>query len=360
MVRKTVGLVLAAVIGSWAAAYTQEPELPPAPVPVAPDAPSPNPITIPPPRPLPPPPSPTPAFPAPVLLTNGPVVPPGAFHGLAPPPGWFGAIDLGVVVPHIKNRLQERVRIVNGFSTLVHLPTAELDWTVAPRFELGYRLPDELGEFLVSYRFLVSEGFASGRSEVIGLTTHGRLRSRLDLNVIDLDYAQREYGLGPNWDVKWRVGARIANVFFDSRSTLRFTVEDENFEMVERLRTSNYFFGAGPHVGLDLARRLGGSGLAVFTRLEGALVVGRINQSFSDSFAFDNGFALGGARSQHGTQAVPVLNVQAGFAWAPSVCPWTRLSAGYQYEHWWELGDVGNSKAELWDQGLFFRAEYKY
>ena len=212
----------------------------------------------------------------------------------------------------------------------------------------------------MSYRFLVSDGLERGQSDADGLLIHGRLRSRLDMNVIDLDYAHREYALGPAWDMKWRVGVRLANVFFDSRSAVHFSVPAAGFSMFEDQRTSNSFFGAGPHVGLDLSRRLGTSGLAVFTRTEGALVVGRINQAFEDVFFFDDGFALGGAHSQHGTQAVPLLNVQAGLSWTPAGYSWLRLSTGYQYEHWWYLGQVGNSRAELWDQGVFFRAEYKY
>jgi hypothetical protein len=56
---------------------------------------------------------------------------------------------------------------------------------------------------------------------------------------------------------------------------------------------------------------------------------------------------------------VPTLNAQFGVGWAP---PGTRLrfSAGYQYEHWWSLGNVGDSRAELSDQGVFFRADFSF
>ena len=37
-------------------------------------------------------------------------------------------------------------------------PTAGLDGTVAPLFTLGYRLRDDLGSILLSYRNLATEG----------------------------------------------------------------------------------------------------------------------------------------------------------------------------------------------------------
>jgi hypothetical protein len=278
---------------------------------------------------------------------------------LGAPPGWYAAIEMDVVKPHIKNRLVAPVTVA-GFTSPFGLATAELAWTVAPRFELGYRLPDELGEFVVSYRFLVSEGCLCECWEDDLVSYHDRLKSRLDLNVIDLNYAHREYGLGPAWDMKWRIGVRLANLFFDSRRTIQFTDLETDFAFQVGERVSNYFFAAGPHVGLDLWRRFGGSGLAAFGRVEGALVVGRINQGFEETFAFSDFLAVGGATSVHQTQAIPTLNVQAGLGWLPSRWPWLRFTAGYQYEHWWYVGQAGDSSAELWDQGVFLRAEYKY
>ena len=38
---------------------------------------------------------------------------------------------------------------------------AQLDWTVSPRFELGYRLPSGFGELDVAFRFLMTQGSGS-------------------------------------------------------------------------------------------------------------------------------------------------------------------------------------------------------
>src|SRR5262249_55019701 len=57
------------------------------------------------------------------------------------PPGWFGDVELGIVVPHVKNQLVDVVQIGTSPPDTVALIGADLNWTVAPRFEVGYRLP---------------------------------------------------------------------------------------------------------------------------------------------------------------------------------------------------------------------------
>jgi hypothetical protein len=272
----------------------------------------------------------------------------------APPPGWLAALDVGFVDPHVKNRLVAPVTL-GPFTDQLHLPTAELDAVGSPRLELGYRFAQGFGEVLLSYRSLVSEG-----TQIIPQFNpfgDGTLDSRLDVQVLDLDYSTREFSLGPTWDMKWRIGARLAGVFFDSVARGAFLWE----------RTSNCFRGVGPHVGLDLwhcldGPALYGSGLSLFARLEGATLLGKIHQHFEEAFLLADGTSfLDGLTTVHQSQAVPVLNVQAGVGWTPC---WgnhrVRFAAGYQFEDWWYLGQAGPSRAELMDQGVFFRGEWNY
>jgi len=357
MVRKVTGL-LAAGLAVWLTGHLppcQAQELPPAPSPATQPAPKDtSPETTPPPHLYRP---PTPVLTGPPRLMPyssippPPVVPDPNFSIAPPafePPGLFASVELGLVGPHVKNRLSASVPFDGFLPDTVQVPNAPLDWTVSPRFELGYRLPQDFGEFLASFRFLVTQGSAIIPGfNVVG---DGLLHSRLNLNVLDLDYASREFALGPNWDMKWKVGARLANVFFDSRVDGLFVDQ----------RTSNFFLGAGPHAGLDLGRRLGDSGLSLFTRSEGAVLIGRITQSFEETFFFNDGTPLGGATIQRQVQAVPLLSFQVGLGWTP---PWSqdlRLALGYQFERWWYLGRVGDSRAELTVQGIFFRGEFRY
>ena len=60
--------------------------------------------------------------------------------------------------------------------------------------------------------------------------------------------------------------------------------------------------------------------------------------------------------------AVPELEGSLGLAWRPASCPALRLFAGYEYEHWWDVGrmpDTG-SIGEVYDQGVLLRADFNY
>jgi hypothetical protein len=268
-----------------------------------------------------------------------------------PLPGCFAAFEVGILVPHVKNRLVAgNLSGTDPLSSLlpnqVHVPGADLDWTGSPRIELGYRLPEGFGEFLIAYRSLVSEG-----SDVIPSFdidgSDGVVKSRINVNVLDLDYGSREYALGPHWDMKWKAGVRLASVFYDSLAVGPFLEQ----------RVSNDFRGIGPHLGLDLWRYLEVPGLVFFGRLESAALIGRINQGFGQSLLFDDGTLVGSAATVRTTQAVPVVDFQLGLSWLPLARRNVRLAAGYRLEAWWYLGQTSESRAELIDQGVFLRAE---
>jgi hypothetical protein len=143
----------------------------------------------------------------------------------------------------------------------------------------------------------------------------------------------------------------VAGVYFDSRA---------QGQILEQ-RTSNNFVGAGPHLGLALWRNLDWHGFALFSRLEGAAVIGEVRQGFEETLAANGVPVLGGATEVTETQAVPVLRFQVGVAWTPRCdCRWLRFSAGYLIEHWWDVGQAGNSQAELGFQGVFFRSEFQF
>jgi hypothetical protein len=263
-------------------------------------------------------------------------------------PGWFGAVELDLLGVHIKNRLVAPVAVGDVVDT-VHLPTASLDWTTSPRFELGYRLGQGFGEFLLTYRSLVTEGKEG--IDNFDPAGEGFLKSRLNMNIVDLDYASREFSPVSQFGLKWHVGARLASAYFDSTAV----------GLILGQRTSSSFFGGGPHAGFDLSwRPCALPALSVFTRLDGALLLGRVKQSFEETVTLEDGSVIGGAANQSQTQAVPVLQWQAGVGYTP---PWSgnqlHFSLGYDFEQWWGIR-VGDSRADLTAQGIFLRAEFNY
>jgi hypothetical protein len=324
----------------------------PPPMPVAPPPGSGGPV-YPPPYPPPPPPF---GYDNPYEDTNGPLLRGDPLLDRVPnnPPGLFAGIEADLVWVHIKNRLTADVSI-GGFTDTIHLPTAELEFTGAPKFMLGWRFPQGFGEFQASYRSLVTEG---GRNiAAFDPLGDGFLRSRLNVNVVDLDYSTQEIPLvttepGQFWDAKFFVGARIAGVFFDSRA--------EGFILEQR--TANNFFGAGPQVGMEIYRYFKEApGLALYGRIEPSVVIGRIHQRFEENVFIDGVPVLGGSTSVRGSQAVPILEVQAGLAWTPiHTARWLRFTGGYHFEPWWDVGTVANSRADMTIQGFFIRSEFHF
>jgi hypothetical protein len=257
-------------------------------------------------------------------------------------------VEGDVLIPHVKNRQTAVVSIdALQFTDIVHVQQAELDWTGSGRFEVGYHLPDQMGALVLGYRFMTSEGRdIVSNYDPVG---DGLLKSRLDVQVVDLDYVGENWRPTSRWEVGWRLGARLSSVFFDSLIV----------GGAEEQRTSNHFFGAGPHAALDVSRRLG-PGLSLFTRIDGAILIGQVRQGFEETWLFDDGSFFGGATQVNQTQAVPVLNTQIGLTWSPIGSDLLRFTGGYQYEYWWQVGQAGNSQGELWAQGLFFRAIVNY
>ncbi len=346
------GLLPVAVLLSLTAggAIAQAP--PPAPIPVAPPSVQAAPGTDFVPPPAPPPGSLMPV--TPLMVAPLAPLPPGSTilpaHDYHPPQdsgGLFANVELDVLGVHLKNRLNGTVYFPDGTASTLQLPGAEMDWTLSPRFELGYHLADNLGSLMFSYRFLSTDG-----SLVIpdfDPTGDGALRTRLDLQVVDLDYVSPHHQCCPDLDFHWLLGVRLATVFFDNE-VIGGTAE---------ARSSNHFFGAGPHAGLDLWYHLG-SGFGLFSKLDTSYTIGNVHQSFGISMVQNDGSLFGGAGEARGTKSIPTLTAQIGVGWSPIGGDRLRFTAGYLYEHWWMLGDIGGSRAELADQGLFFRGEVNF
>lgn len=263
-------------------------------------------------------------------------------------PGWVLAAELGIVKPRITGFLAGQVNVGNVFTDTIALPAPFYQWTGAPRLELGYRFPEAFGEAVLSYRLLVSDGCAT--LDDLNGTGPADMHGHLDLHSIDLDYAQHEHFLGPHCDLKWRVGARLASIFYDTEAATIFDAQ----------RASDHFVGAGPHAGLDLRWSPGGPRWSLYSRVEGAALWGRIHQNFDETVTIPGMAPFGGAVGSSHTQAVPVIDVQAGLAWVPWKTWPLRLEAGYQYEIWWNIARTPDSTGDLYDQGAFLRAEWNY
>jgi hypothetical protein len=281
-----------------------------------------------------------------------------------PPPGWIAGVELDTVVPHLMNHLLNTVQIGARAPDVVTLPSAPLDWTVAPRVEVGYRLPAGFGEFALGYRFLASQGTTHTPFSLDGAAV---LHSRLDFNQADADYVSREISLWPQFlhlDMKWRLGVRLAFLYFDSRGDEAFDVAAAGSGVFDQ-RVSGSYWGIGPHAGVELARRIDGTGLALVGSVDFTDLFGRVRQGFFEKATMldEAGLPLTGETRASGTQDVPILNLRLGVSWTPPEFPSAQVFIGYQYEYWWNVGKVsttGQRGAELSDQGVTVRAEITF
>jgi hypothetical protein len=265
------------------------------------------------------------------------------------PPGWFTDVRLDVIHPHLFfNQMTQHVLFGPkknspfdplGKRVLVAPGTAEQSWTVAPRIEVGYRLPSGFGGFSFSDRFFNTSGTGPFTGPA-GLTTR---TSRLGVNYSDWDYINREYTPWANWGMEWRAGIRLAETWIDSRV-------DEPFARaaagsgVYAAGFNNYTVGAGPHFGVGLDRKDPKSGLSFVVKLDIANTFTRVKSRFfaSTTALTPSGQPVRGSFSQDFWQQVPILNYQVGLGWQPPQYPNVRVFVGYVYEFWWQVASNTN------------------
>jgi hypothetical protein len=337
MVRALSAFLTAAVILTAEPVFAQPPVTPAPPPPTAvTPAPQPSevPLLIPPP----------PAEAGPVMVPELPCP-----CQPAPKPRLFGSIEVDLIFPHVTNGLASPV-VIRPFNAgdYVMLPAAGLDTTTAPQFTLGYRLDGDIGAILLSYRNLASDGRDFFHN--FDFAGDGVVVSRLDINTVGLTYSTSEHPLGALWSMRWELGAKLSSIYFDSQGQ----------GQVIGQHVSNYFIGAGPSVALDLTRELPSTGLALYSRAEFADLLGQVTQRFSETVGDPvqpDGF---GSFDQSGSQAVPMLAVQAGLSWLSHPDGRYRLTAGYSYEHYWMAGKLGSNHGDVMGQGLFLRGEFNY
>ena len=110
---------------------------------------------------------------------------------------------------------------------------------------------------------------------------------------------------------------------------------------------------AGPHAALELWRPFTDSRVSLFAKVDAAGVFGQVQQSFEETIG-----GVSGVTRQMQNMPTVMLNMQAGIGWTPRD-NW-RLSAGYTYEHWWDAAFAAGSRGDVWTQGVFVRAEWRY
>jgi hypothetical protein len=274
------------------------------------------------------------------------------------PIGWFADVDIGILKPHLVNQQSLPVTFPDGSSTQVGVNASRLNWTVSPRFEVGYRLPTGVGGIAVAYRFLT----AQGSEQVMGADGPATLSSRLTANVADLDWVSHEYTPWRICELRFRFGLRYLNVYYDSQANQPFDQAAAGSTIFNQ-RTTDSTWVLGPHTAVDLRRRLGFWGLSVLGFIDISEGWGRVRQNFfAATTSGTNGLPQVAQETISTSNAVPVLTARLGLNWQPAAYPNVRLFAGYQFDYWWNIGRMGNFTqfGYFFDSGILLRGEWKY
>jgi hypothetical protein len=288
-----------------------------------------------------------------------------------PEPGWFTNFQLDLIKPHVNNEMNQ-VMMVGGKQATIALGNAPLNWTVAPRFELGYRLPSGFGEFMLSDRFFNSSG-----NDIVNIKGIGPVARSISLNVnyADIDYGSREYTPSALWDMHWRVGARILETFTSTRAEDPFAAAAATNGIFEA-RQSNNTNGAGPHFTVNVGRKLGDSGFSMIGRADFAYTFGRQSQDFLAGSTTLNaaGHPEFAVRKGRLWDQIPVLNIQAGLNWRPPSHPNIYGFLGFVSETFWYVQNNSNvvssfntrtsqvtgNRGNFQDAGIVFRFGINY
>jgi len=281
-----------------------------------------------------------------------------------PPAGWFANVELGLSLVQLQQHETGQV-FIGGTLNLFQLPTANLNPIVSPRIGVGYRFA-ELGEITLTYQLIDGQG-TTGLASLAG-TGPASLRSRLNVNVADLEWWGSEISLGQLWDMKWHAGVRFASIYSDTQANNAMVTEG----------VSNLFNGAGPCGGLDLWRALPLPGLALYSRFFGAYVVSPLHHTYQLGLrgVYAVNHAGSGGPPQPGDLQSPlgtplILDAEVGLGYTPPWARWVRFSGGYQFQGWFTLGNMGASSENSTGHALpadvqflshtfFVRAEIHY
>ncbi len=252
-------------------------------------------------------------------------------------PGWFTDFRFDIIRPRLVfGQTKSSLTTKTGQFVDVAPGAAQLNWTVAPRIEIGYRLPSGFGAFAFSDRFF-STGGSGPFSGPVGLTNR---TSKLTTNYADWDYISHEFTpwVTPNsvWTLEWRAGVRLANSWADVLVDKPFASAAANGVFIQGV--NNYTIGAGPHFGAQVERLDPKTGIFFLGRLDIADTFSRIRQMFAASTTtlMPNGLPVRGAFGTNFWNQIAILNYQVGVGWKPPQYPNVNFFAGYVYEYWFQ------------------------
>lgn len=307
-------------------------------------------------------------------------------------PGWFAGADYLFVRPDFSNAPAfQRITAVSGTQpTITQTFTTiqqNFSYESSVRAFFGYRT--ECGDEIRFTYWNFNQDSTATVNAGVDVAYGGQFMLRanepgdsltnqvsLNMNVYDIDYVKCccnpcgcQSPCCPVWTLSYSAGIRIASVN-RTDNTLQDSPSVDPALPVAGFITAN-FIGAGPRLGLEGRRFfLNHDRLSLFARGHLALLLGEYDVT-QNVLVTSPTSAVTRLVNNH-DRIIPEADIEIGGDW--QVTCRLRLSAGYLFQAWWDLGefefispstssglipDVNNANILGFD-GLFARVEYRF
>jgi hypothetical protein len=288
-----------------------------------------------------------------------PLVDPPSF----PQTGFVADVEIQAVGAHVFQSLSNGVPVGGNPPGSLRVPITPLDWTVSPRVEFGWRLPEGFGAFMLNYQYIGTMGTGSTPYGPNGPASQS---GRLNFNLSDFDYVSREFTPWEHWGMQWRVGFRQVYIFYDTDLNTPLAAAAAS-NGIAQLSGANGYDGWGGHIGVQMDRDLYQilPGLSFVANLDFGDTTGFVHQRVSQTTvagAYSFGTVSNGQES-------PSLSGEMGFSYRHPGGRFEAFLGGF-YQYWWNIGTLPNyatngsgtplSGGELSLTGVTFRLSFNY
>jgi hypothetical protein len=310
----------------------------------------------------------------------------------SPPPAtnWFGGADFLYVRPHF-SEATAYASVAQGASNLnVTAQPLEFDYRPSFRVFAGYRFEGTDTELRFTYTRMTGQTEAGtanvgpGHSvvdpfgNVVGVAVvvdpssalfgqqivggdRIQVSAEVDASIYDLDLIKPLKLSCGQWDLKYTVGVRLADI----RQSYQSVVTDSG-AFFSGGQYSADFIGAGPRIGFQSLRYFGRNRqLSLYANTFGSLLVGEYDTSFSQTTTAP---PFQANQETNEIRVIPVAETEIGAGWSPF--PWINVSAGWLFQAWFDLGASGGTFGGFYTvtentnlmafEGLFVRAEVTF
>ena len=293
--------------------------------------------------------------------------------------GWFGDFGALFAMPRFHGN-----RFSSDFRSLLTQQFPSMDVTTIGRsygidFGIGYRL-ESLGEVRIHYRGnygqnqqtvptnlpilalaptirILTGSLGVNLSPITGILnglSAVSYRSRFEMNTVDPLLGTDWVEVYPKWEVKLEAGGRYGSFMLEDRG--------DNPFIHQMARTT--YSGGGPLAALGFQHQIVTLAESVPTwfygRVEGSYLFGSANQTLDERINGLSSILYQNSSHASTSRGTPRVGAEVGLSITDMTHLHLRVQVGYQFDRWYTVGNVDNSRLNLTLNGAFVRVEWNY